>query len=363
MPQAVEPDPFPRSPFGTLLPLLSIIACFLCIPILAIHLKSHNLAVSVLISCIILENLINFINPLIWPTDNLNIWWLGYGLCDVEVKLQLAASMAYITAVVCIYRQLASILNTDRVVLAASPAHRRRRIAFEVALCFGFPIYIMIAHYLVQPSRYFIYALSGCVPSIDNSWVSVPILLIWPVIMWIVAAVYCALIIYRLIKYRREFSSILSLSQSRLNKSRFTRLFAMATTLIALFLPLALSLFIANVHFNRMAQPFNSQSYSWRRIHGYGWDAVNRVRSYGRVNLDRWIAVVTGYVVFVSFGFGQDAHVIYRNWMTKLRFEVFFPSLRRPRPVDASGPMNSGSIINWVKLIFGSRPRNEPTAK
>lgn len=364
MPPSDESTSYPTSPSGILLPLLAIIACLLCLSILTIHLKTHNLAASVLISCIILENVFNIINPILWPTDNENTWYLGYGLCDIEVKLSLACSISYIGAVICIYRQLASILNTDRIVISVSSAQRRRRTVLEITLCFGFPIYIMIAHYIVQPTRYFIYALSGCVPSIDNSWPSIPLLLIWPVVLWLVAAAYCVLIIHRLIKYRRDFSTILSASQSSINNSRFIRLFAMATALIVLYMPLAILLFVENVDFSKIARASNSQPYSWSHVHSPYWSSmIDLVQSYGRANLDRWIQVVTGYVVFLSCGFGQDAQVMYRSWLTKFRFGGLLSRSRPPCPPGRSCSTSLGSISRRARSMFPRRARNDMAAK
>ena len=198
----------PRS--AILLPSLATIACILCLPILAHHIKSRNLAASMQIFLIVLENIFNLINPLLWPTSDFHSWWDGVGLCDVESKLRLAADIGYKSALVCIYRQLAIILNTEQIVLVPSPSQCLCQTAIEVPLCLRFPISIMIAHYLVQSGRYYIFPITGCVPILDSSWPSMALVLIWPGAMWMVAAAYCSVIIYRLAKYCRQVSSMLS---------------------------------------------------------------------------------------------------------------------------------------------------------
>jgi pheromone a factor receptor len=137
-------------------------------------------------------------------------------------------------------------LNAEQIALVPSPAQRRRRIAIEMALCFGFPVSVMIAGYAVQSGRYYIFAIAGCVPVLDSSWLSV---VIWPGVMLVVTAGYCSMIIHRLIKYRRQVSGILSAAHSRYNQSQFVRLFAMATALIVIFLPVALYIFVLNLSF------------------------------------------------------------------------------------------------------------------
>ena len=364
MPKTSDATSFSRPVSATLLPVLATIACILCLPILVSHIRSKNLATSVLISWIVLENIFNLINPLLWPTNDFANAWNGAGLCDVESKLRLAASIGYVGALVCIYRHLAVILNTEQIVLVPSPAQRRRRIAIEMALCFGFPVYIMIAGYIVQSGRYYILAIAGCVPMLDSSWLSVVLVLIWPGVMWVVAAGYCSIIIHRLIKYRRQVSGILSSPHSRYNQSQFIRLFAMATALIVIFFPVALYIFVLNLSF-----PGMRRTYSWSRVHN--WTPVYFTRSYGGETFDCWVEVATGYVVFISFGFGRDALLTYRRVLHNLGLGKIFPRLKCSRGQGVRGTLQSlgdvslatrfGSMSSRVKLIF-SRRSNETSS-
>lgn len=364
----VQPTAFPRSPSAIIIPILAAISCILCLPVLVTHIKSRNLAASVLTFWIALENVFNVTNPIIWPTDDWLDWWLGYGLCDVEVKLTLASSMAYIGALVCIYSQLASVLNTDRLVIATSPAQRRRRIALEVTLCFGLPVYIMVAHYVVQPSRYYIFAIGGCELSMDPSWPSTVLVAMWPLVLWLVAAGYCTAVIYRITKYRREFSNILSASQSRVNKSRFIRLFALATTLLVLFAPIAVYSIVSSVELATSGMGY--RAYSWNGVHTADWtEKIEIELVQGGVGFDRWIQVATGYIVFVSFGFGEDALVMYRGLLTRLGFATIFPGLRRPNLSSLVGPLPSaersplvvtlGFICKRVESLFRRPPKED----
>jgi pheromone a factor receptor len=257
MSETADPTFLSRSPSAILLPMFATIACILCLPILVHHIKSRHLATSVLIFWIVLENVFNLINPVLWPTNNFESWWNGVGFCDIESKLRLPAYVGYISALVCIYRQLAVILNTEQIVLVPSPAQCRRRISIEITLCLGFPVYIMVAHYVFQSGWYDIFAITGCVPITDSSWPSIVLVFILPGIMWVVATAYCSIIICRLIKYHRQVSSILSTPQSRYNQSQFARLFAMATALIIIFLPVALYILVQNLSYQRGRHPYS----------------------------------------------------------------------------------------------------------
>lgn len=179
------------SPGAIAVPLLSFITLVLNVPPLVWHTKNHNLAASTLVFWIILCNLFNFINALLWPTDNLTSWWNGVGLCDIEVKLITASTVGIVGSLACIMRNLAAVLDTSNTVLMPSRAQRRRRIVFDSIFCIAFPVYMIIIHYIVQPSRYYIFAISGCTPSFDNSWVSIVLCFIWPPIICLVDAYYC----------------------------------------------------------------------------------------------------------------------------------------------------------------------------
>ena len=349
----VDQAPYTRSFSAIFIPILAFLSCVLCVPPLILHVKSRNLAASVLIFWIAILNIFNFINPLIWPTDDTSSWWKGYGLCDIEIKFELAASVAYIGALVCIYRRLAIILDTDQVTLMASPAQQRRRLAFEIIFCFGLPIYLMVIHYIVQPSRYYIYAIGGCTPSFDNSWPSIVLVFMWPPIVWLLAAGYCILVIYRLLRYRQQLSGILASSSSSVNKSTFVRLFVMATTLILFFLPLAFYIFYRDLAYPRHA-------YSWHEIHyGPAWDSIPLVTMDGTVSFDRWIQVATGYIAFLSFGFGRDAVAMYQQCFSKTGLDKVSSKLKSLVSSSTGSRSQSSPRNSFPTHVssFGSRTR------
>lgn len=356
MDQSTSEDVSPSRPLASiLLPILAGISVVICLPPLVTHLESRNVAAAVLVFWITLINMFNFLNPLIWPTDELDDRWNGVGLCDIEVKLIVASSLAIPGALICIFRQLAIILDTDKTTLVPSRGQRRRRLAFEVVFCIVCPLYMMIGHYVVQSYRYYIFAISGCVPPFDSSWVGIILMFVPPLVLCAVAAGYSVLVVVRLLKYRRQFSTILASSQSKVNKSRFLRLFILSTTLIVVFLPIAIYVFTRNLEYPRVP-------YSWSKVHSAGWsELIIRVPTSGTVNFDRWLNVGTGYAVFLFFGFGSDATMMYRSWLLKLGFGRVFPKFHHPhlnlnhRTGSAARSSNAtkvGSMSSRAKLIF-----------
>ena len=303
---------YPRTPATYAVPIAAALAWILCIPPLVVHLRARNLAASVLVSSMIAVNLFTTINSILWPTDNLEQSWKGWGLCDLEVKLYIGCPAALAGALGCIFRQLAVILDTDNATPIPTSSQRRRRRMIELLLCLIIPSYLMAVHYVVQPVRFYLFAISGCVPGFDNSWPSYVLVLMWPLMLCLITSYYCALAAYRLVKYRRQFSSILSASHFGMTRSRFIRLFTLDAVLILGYLPLSIFTFWQNLNYSH-------HGYSWDNIHPPHWSTeIITVPTNGHLNFDRWIQIGTGYLVFCFFGFGHDAKQIYHNWLQHL---------------------------------------------
>ncbi len=175
---------------GVVSAILTLLIILLSVAPFVWHVKNRNLAASSLIFWIVLLNTFYFINACIWPNDDMEHWWHGYGLCDIEIKLQLAVTVGIPTSLVCIMRNLARVLDTNRTVLHPTPAQRKRRYAVKILLCFGVPIYMIIIHYVVQNVRYYIFAIAGCVPGFDDSWPSTVLVHMWPPFFSVVAVYY-----------------------------------------------------------------------------------------------------------------------------------------------------------------------------
>lgn len=135
-------------------------------------------------------NLCNFINAIIWPTDDVYNWSTGFVLCDIEVKLLLAATFGIPGSLACIMRILARVLNTERTTLVPTRKQRCTESIITAVLCFGGPVYAVAIHYVVQPSRYYIMAITGCTVSLDRSWPTMALVVIWPVVLLLAAAYF-----------------------------------------------------------------------------------------------------------------------------------------------------------------------------
>lgn len=162
---------------------------------LAWHIKNKNLSAICLIAWIILFNAMSFVNALIWGGDSFASSWSGIGFCDVEIKLIIASASGTMAAAAAISRNLARIMS-DNVSVIKTKSVRRREFIQDLLICFTVPAWMVTAHYIVQPNRYYIVGVIGCQPSVDNSWPTVVLLYIWPPIIALVAAYYAGTRLY-----------------------------------------------------------------------------------------------------------------------------------------------------------------------
>jgi pheromone a factor receptor len=186
----MEPVSYPLYPEAVILSVLGGITVILGIPPFIWHLLQRNVAAASLVLWVILLNLTNFINPILWPRDNVPEWWKGQVLCDIEVRLFVGSTVALPGALACIMRKLAKVMDTKNIVMAPSRAQRVGEAVLEILWCFGFPILLMLIYYIVQPIRYFLWGISGCNAAFDDSWPSVVLVMMWSPIVSLVGSYY-----------------------------------------------------------------------------------------------------------------------------------------------------------------------------
>jgi pheromone a factor receptor len=355
------------------------ILSFLCLvidtPPLIWHARNLNVAAASLILWIIILNLFVFINVLLWPSDAIGTWFSGSILCDIEVKLFIGSRTGQLGALISIMKSLAEVLDTENVrAVNVGKEEKRKKAIEDIILAWGIPAVLMLCHYVVQPTRYAIFAIDGCTTIVDNSWPAIALVEIWPVLFVLVAGSYAGkcwsififhdaklltdytgLVVYRLHRYRSSFSSLLMASST--NKSRFLRLFLMALSTTVVFTPVCLYVFYTNVNIERIP-------YSWSLVHNQkAWNEIVMAPSNGHVSLDHWIRIVTGIFVFAFFGVGTEAVKMYKSALIAVGLWRFFPEPRRDR-VGASTLTESWSgsslIIKAKSLVSGRRPKTDP---
>lgn len=186
-----------KSVQAILLPIFSLLAIILLTVPFIWHWRLRNIGSCSLIFYISLANFFTFINAIIWPTENFDSWWNGAGLCDIEAKLKWPCVTGLACATLCITRSLANVLDIDRAEVLQTRASKRKKAVVDFAICFTIPVLQIALHYIIQVNRYYIMAIGGCAPSFDNSWPTIVIMYIWPLIFCLINCYYAGVSLLR----------------------------------------------------------------------------------------------------------------------------------------------------------------------
>jgi pheromone a factor receptor len=182
---------FTPYPAAIILATLSLLVALLIIPPMLWHLSNRNIGATSLILWLLILNLQDFLNAVIWSHDNIPYWFGGNVLCDIEVKITIAVFVGVPSSVACVLRALAKVMDTERVSLGLTKNQKRRAIAIDLLWCAGFPALQMFFHYVVQTRRYYIVGIAGCMPANSRSWVT-DLLITAPQVVWTVVGCYYA---------------------------------------------------------------------------------------------------------------------------------------------------------------------------
>lgn len=163
-----------------------------------------------------------------------------------------------------------------------------------------------------------------------------------------------ALLIYRLHRYRREFTTLCSARST--TKSRFVRLFLICIAIIVVYLPWTIYLLVKT-------SLQSHDPYDWDRVHDPRiFNSIIRIPAYGQVSIGKWVQVATGYWMFFIFGTGSDARNQYKQMLIGIGLGKLFPSLHNMHHTGNSTPSSFGAAKSWTldlpskaKKLFLSR--------
>lgn len=156
--------------------LFGLLANLVCLVPLRLLYRNGEFAAAVFIANMEVQNLRNVVKALIWHDDNMDAWWPGYGLCDLDPYLYTLSVGLYATCLLAIMRNLAIQVGS----LRANPPSRkekRRRNIIQALIIFPLPLIQTAWTYPVTLQRYYVGTLIGC------SWMPAPT---WPFIVFMI---------------------------------------------------------------------------------------------------------------------------------------------------------------------------------
>ena len=127
--------------------------------------------------------------------------------------------------------------------------------------------------------------------------------------------------------------------------SRFVRLFILSMTISLVYLTYSIYITIETSF-------VLTESYSWSYVHDpVRFNTIIHVPVQGKVSYDKWIQVVTGYIVFLLFGTGVDAYNFYRTVMVSMGLGKVWPSLHEPRRNGQRTPSSFIAAKSWTSSV------------
>ncbi|KAF8239216.1 STE3-domain-containing protein [Tricholoma matsutake] len=300
------------------MPLGALFAALLVLVPLPWHWRARNVPTLSMIAWLFVSNVIFAVNSIVWA-DSVDlvvpVW------CDITTKIQIGSTLALPACCLCICIHLERISSTRQV--QSTDIQKRRRMVFDIVMCWGLPMVHMALHYIVQGHRYDLVEVFGCRPAIYTSIESILIIWTLPLVMVALTFVYASLALHHFFRRRVMFARHLQNSNSALTTGRYFRLMSMA---------------VLQMFWNGIMMAINVWFSCRDGLRPWiSWDDVHsnfpRIAQFPTIFITAevlswtqfmwWTVPISGFLFFVFFSFGTDAMKEYKlciNWVLRVIF-------------------------------------------
>ncbi|KAF9647219.1 fungal pheromone STE3G-protein-coupled receptor [Thelephora ganbajun] len=166
------------------LPVVSFLAVLSLFVVLPLHLRSRNFPFLFVIAWLLVSNIIQGTDAIIWADDALI---RAEGWCDVVTFILYALRVALPAAALCVCRQLEIVSSTLDV--SYDPRKKYFTSVFHYVMCLAVPVIYAILHFVVQDRRFVLVQEFGCQAAI---YPSVPALFL----TWFIPLVFCMITVF-----------------------------------------------------------------------------------------------------------------------------------------------------------------------
>ncbi|KAI2463677.1 pheromone A receptor-domain-containing protein [Annulohypoxylon bovei var. microspora] len=331
--------------------------------------RNGDIAAVVLIVEVALMNLFTVLNSLIWNSDNWDTWWIGTGLCDVEVYVWMPLQTIYAAAIFEIIRQVAGQVKLTRA-SELTRTERNMRALTQAAIIFPPAVVQLIFTWFDISQRYNIGTLVGCMVAFDESW---PRFLVYdaPPTLYVLASVPYAFLTWKrfraISKNTREVLKSNEAASQRATWIR-NRLYGMSLSIIVVYLPVSIYLTV-----NSFQDVTTFAPYNYMRIHfeanPYPWEAILFVPSWliSTVDMNQpWIAIATTIVIVGFFGTTKDGLGMYRQYAMAIGLGRCLSRLKKPHndpEIYIQGAHPEDGRGTWIELVNQPNRRRESKKK
>lgn len=300
---------------ANVLAAFTFIAFFLLLGPFVWHCRCKNIPTICLIFWLLFNNLVGFINSLIWSGPGEHQTWDGKVYCDIVTTLEAGASCGKVCAISALALNLYMILQAKSSTFVAEKS--LRRLLINLAMCLITPIFVMSTNFIIRKSRYVLLRYRGCTTLYDSSAVSVALFFLWNLVWAIVSFVLSIMTLYKYFERKRDVTDILRCTNSGLSFKKFARLLIFNILIAVVMIPVTVYYFSRNVSGVHGKFEWSNAHELWNVIlfFDYGYQIV----------YDRWVEVALAIVTFLLFGLGSDAIQMYKTGFLKVGLGKLLP--------------------------------------
>nr|QQL12042.1 mating-type protein ste3.3 [Hypsizygus marmoreus] len=314
------------------LPIGAFVSALLVLIPLPWHWRARNVPTLSIIAWLFISNVIFGVNSVVWAG---NVRIVAPVWCDIVTKFQIGSTMSLPACCLCLCIHLERIASVRYV--QTTHGQKRRRMLFDLALCWGLPLIYMALHYIVQGHRYDIVEDFGCRPAVYTSVQSILILWALPLLVVFLTMILASISLVHFFRRRLAFARHLRDSNSALTTSRYFRLMAMA--IVQMFWGLV----VMSIHVWFTCRNGLRPWTGWTDVHSN----FSRVGVFPSrlippdilrwTHFTWWTVPISSIFFFAFFSFGDDAVKEYKacfQWITPLfrrKNETILPMSSLPR--------------------------------
>ncbi|KAL7901041.1 pheromone A receptor domain-containing protein [Trichoderma sp. SZMC 28014] len=309
--------------------LFALIGNLVCVVPLRLLYGNGELAAALFILVVELQNFEYIVNALIWRNDDVESWWPGYGLCDVNSHVRNLSIGLFNSCLLAIMRNLSLQIGN----LRASPLTKKektQRNIVQAIIIFPLPLLQIVWTYPLAEHRYYIGTLVGCTWANDESW---PYLIFYVVLSTLMPVVTAG---YAVSKATATALFNNPLAQARSQRAR-RRLYLMVVSILVPYVPIAVGMAVVNWLVAGHLKPFDFNAIHNPAPGKLPWNTIVYVTS-NNINwsfMDScYLPIATTIPIFVFFGMTKDAMNCYREVLLFFGLGKVFPRLHEEYDPD-----------------------------
>ncbi|KAM3493670.1 hypothetical protein MY3957_003062 [Beauveria namnaoensis] len=339
--------------------VLAFIANLVCLVPLRLLYRNGEFAAVVFITVVEIKNIFTIVTASLWHTDNMEAWWPGYGLCDIEQFVYNGCAGIYVTCLLAIMRNLAHQVG----VMRAHPMtvrEKRRRNFIQALIIFPLPIVQLAFTWPLAAQRYAVGTLMGCAWVPSSTWPYLVFFIIAQLVVSVVAGIYAVITFFRFRQVAKATSSALASSRAAFLRSQRTkrRLYLMVTSILVPFLPITITLCFLNVQALGVLRPFNFNEIHHSKT-SLPWETIifipSRFNDFGSLN-NGYISIFSAVPIFLFFGMTKDAINSYRIVMLYFGLGKIWPNLHNEYDPDRSATQTASSSGFLTRVTGITKP-------